>query len=400
MNIFRPQKPYVFRPPKYSPLLVPFLRKVSDIFYLRRKFRVRAITVEGVGGVIDLARKGHAILVGPNHADHADPHVMLRVGSRHGLRFHFMAAREGFETKRLQGMVLQRCGAFSVDREGADIAAFKTAVKILREARFPLVVFPEGEIYHHHERLDPLNEGVATILLRAADKFPQDRNAYLVPTALRYAYDESVASTFSDRLNALEERITWKPRDDMDVVDRIYRLGSGLLAIKEVEFLGQAQSGDLVDHISNLRNKLVGMIEQKHLPQERPGSIPERVKALRGRIRKQLTDPEADLSRDQQKSLYDDLDTLFVAVQLYSYPGQYLREERSVHRIAETILKLEEDVLGEASYASPRDVHIRFGAPIDVKVFLKDRSLNAKTGVGPLTALLSEEIESMLRDLR
>ena len=400
MNIFRPQKPYVFRGPKYSPLLSPFLRKLSDIFYLRRKFRVRAVTVEGVGGVVELARKGHAILVGPNHADHADPHVLLWVGGRHGLRFHFMAAREGFETKRLHRMVLQRCGVFSVDREGADIAAFKTAVKILREARFPLVVFPEGEIYHHHERLDPLNEGVATILLRAADKSPQGRNAYLVPTALRYAYDESVASTFSDRLNALEERITWKPRDDMDVVDRIYRLGSGLLAIKEVEFLGQAQSGDLVDHISNLRNKLVGMIEQKHRPQERPGSIPERVKALRGRIRKQLTDPEADLSRDQQKSLYDDLDTLFVAVQLYSYPGQYLREERSIHRIAETILKLEEDVLGEAFYASPRDVHIRFGAPIDVKVFLKDRSLNTKTGVGPLTALLSEEIESMLRDLR
>ncbi len=400
MNIFRPQKPYVFRGPKYSPLLAPFLRKLSDIFYLRRKFRVRAVTVEGVGGVLDLARNGHAILVGPNHADHADPHVLLRVGGRHGLRFHFMASREGFETKRLQRMVLQRCGAFSVDREGADIAAFKTAVKILREARFPLVVFPEGEIYHHHERLDPLNEGVATILLRAAAKSPEGRNAYLVPTALRYAYDESVASTFSDRLNALEERITWKPRDDMDVVDRIYRLGSGLLAIKEVEFLGQPQSGDLVDHISNLRNKLVGMIEQKHLPQERAGSIPERVKALRGRIRKQLTDPEADLSRDQEKSLYDDLDTLFVAVQLYSYPGQYLREERSVHRIAETILKLEEDVLGEAFYASPRDVHIRFGAPIDVKAFLKDRSLNAKTGVGPLTALLSAKIQSMLEDLR
>ena len=31
---------------------------------------------------------------------------------------------------------------------------------------------------------------------------------------------------------------------------------------------------------------------------------------------------------------------------------------------------------------------------------LKDRSLNAKTGVSPLTAVLSEEIESMLNDLK
>ena len=30
MNIFRPQKPYVFRPPKYSPLLAPLLKAMND----------------------------------------------------------------------------------------------------------------------------------------------------------------------------------------------------------------------------------------------------------------------------------------------------------------------------------------------------------------------------------
>ncbi len=400
MNIFRPQKPYVFRPPKYSPLLAPFLRKLSDIFYLRRKFRVRTITAECVDRVAALASEGHALLVGPNHADHADPHVLLRICRRHDLRVHFMAAREGFEGKWLHRFVMQRCGAFSVDREGADIAAFKTAVKVLREARYPLVVFPEGEIYHHHERLDPLNEGVATMVLRASGKIQDDRGAYLVPTAMRYAYDESAVTTFAQRLDALEERITWKPRSDMDVVDRIYRLGGGLLAIKEVEFLNQVHQADLVDRISNLRNKLVEMIEAKHLQEEGAGSIPERVKALRGRIRRQLTDPEAKVSPEQEKNLYDDLDILFVVAQLYSYPGLYLREDPSVHRIAETILKLEEDVLGEAVYDTPRDVAVRFGEPIDVKTFLKDRSLNAKTGVSPLTAVLSEEIETMLNDLK
>ena len=400
MNIFRPQQRYVFRPPRYSPLLGPIIRRLNGIFFLRKKFRIRNITAQGVDRVAALARDGHSILVGPNHADHADPHVLLRIGNRAGLRFHFMAAREGFEGKWLHRFLLQRCGVFSVDREGTDIAAFKTAVKILREARYPLVVFPEGEIYHHHERLDPLNEGVATMVLRASGKVQDDRGAYLVPTAMRYAYDESAATTFAQRLDALEGRITWKPRSDMDVVDRIYRLGGGLLAIKEVEFLNQVHQADLVDRISNLRNKLVEMIEAKHLQEEGAGSIPERVKALRGRIRRQLTDPEAKVSPEQEKNLYDDLDILFVVAQLYSYPGLYLREDPSVHRIAETILKLEEDVLGEAVYDTPRDVAVRFGEPIDVKTFLKDRSLNAKTGVSPLTAVLSEEIETMLNDLK
>jgi 1-acyl-sn-glycerol-3-phosphate acyltransferase len=400
MNIFRPQQPYVFRPPRYSPILGPVIRQLSLTFFLRRKFRVRSITAEGVDRVAALARDGHSILVGPNHADHADPHVLLRLGNQAAIRFHFMAAREGFEGKRLHRFLLQRCGAFSVDREGADIAAFKTAVRILREARFPLVVFPEGEIYHHHEQLDPLNEGVATMLLRAAAKSEEDRRAYLVPTAMRYAYDETATATFSSRLDALEERITWKPRGDMDVVDRIYRLGGGLLAIKEVEFLDHPQTGDLVDRISNLRNRLVEMVEAKHDQTGGAGSIPERVKALRGRIRSELTDPEAEISPERSRSLYDDLDTLFVVVQLYSYPGLYLREEPSVHRIAETILKLEEDVLGAAVYDAPRDVLVRFGEPIDVRRFLEDRSLTARTGVGPLTADLREEIESMLGELR
>ena len=400
MNIYRPQKPYQYKPPKYSPLLAPFLMKVSEALFLRRKFRMRRITEEGLGSVSQLAEEGHTLLVAPNHADHADPHVLVFLGRQQRLTFHFMAAREGFEVSPMRAFALQRCGAFSVDREGADIAAIKTALEILRKARYPLVVFPEGEIYHHQERLDPLNEGAGTILLRAANNLPEGKSAYLVPAALLYTYDETVESSFSDRMSALEERITWKPREEMEVVDRIYRLGDGLLAIKEIEFLGEAQSGSLVDRLSALRIKLVVAVEKKHLGKEGKGSIPERVRAFRGRIRKQLTGSEAMISESEKVRLYDDLDTLFVAVQLYSYPGQYLRENYSVDRIAETILKLEEDLLGEADYPAPRDVHVKFGEPIEVKAFLKGHSLNTRNAVGPLTTLLSEKIQNMLQDMR
>ena len=399
MNIFRPQKPYVFRPPKYSPFLASFLMKFSEVFFLRRKFRMRRITEEGLETISKLANDGHSILVAPNHADHADPHVLVYLSKQRGLKFHFMAAREGFEENPLHAFVLQRCGAFSVDREGADISAVKTAIQILRKASYPLVMFPEGEIYHHMEQLDPLNEGVATILLRAVKNLPEEKRAYLVPTVILYTYDETVESSFSDRLSALEQRITWKPRDDMDIVDRIYRFGSGLLAIKEMEFLGETRSDSLVDRISALRNKLVAMVEERHLTKEGTGSIPERVKDLRSRIRKQLTGSEAKVSENEKARLYDDLDTLFVAVQLYSYPGQYLRESHSVSRIAETILKLEEDVIGRADYPTPRDVHVKFGEPIALKAYLKEHSLNTREAAAPLTTLLSERIQSMLQEL-
>ena len=400
MNIFRPQIPYKFRPPRYSPLLAPILTRLSQIMFLRRKFRMRNIRAEGMELVSDLVREGNTVLVAPNHADHADPHVLVFLGRKHGLSFHFMAAREGFEINPWNGLALQFCGAFSVDREGADIAAIKTAMTLLREARYPLVVFPEGEIYHHQERLDPLNEGVATIVLRAASNLPEGKAAYLVPAALLYTYDDSVESSFSKRLSTLEERITWKPREDMDLVDRIYRLGDGLVALKETEFLGQTRSGNLVERLSHLQEALVAGEEEKHSGKGAKGSIPERVKALRGRIRKQLNAPESDLSQIEERKLYDDLDTLFVSVQLYSYPGQYLRESHSRQRIAETILKLEEDVLGEAVYPSPRDVDVRFSEPIEVNTFLEKNSLNTRNAVGPLTALISERIQNLLQEMR
>ena len=333
MNIFKPQKRYVFRPPQYSPLLAPVLSRISEVFLLRRKFNVQHVKTEGAERITDLVKAGHSVLVTPNHADHADPFVLNYIGHRRKLPFHYMAAREGFERSRFNAFVMQRSGVFSVDREGADIAAIKTAIKLLRDGKYPLVIFPEGEIYHHHEQLALVNEGVATIRLRAIENLQDGKQAYLIPTAMRYFYDEAVADTFSRRLTTLEARITWKPRPELDIVDRIYRLGSGLIAIKEVEFLGHGQSGSLVDRIANLQTKLVEQIEAKHAVPKRKTSTPERVKLLRQHIRKKLFDGGTSLPPTETASIYDDLDTLFLAVQLYSYTGRYLRERPTIHRI-------------------------------------------------------------------
>ena len=300
--------------------------------------------------------------------------MLVHAGRKHGLRFYFMGAREGFETHRLAAFVLQRMGVFSVDREGADISAIKTAIRLLQECRYPLVIFPEGEIFHHHERLDELNEGVATIRLRSLARLPEGQRAYIVPAALRYTYDDRVEETFCERLGLLEERITWKRRPEREIVERIYRFGGALLAIKEEEFLGRAQNGSLVDRIAGLQEQLVAMIEERYRQRPSGGEIPRRVKALRGRIRKALRDGDGALDPKSVDRLYDDLDTLFVAVQLYSYPGQYLSESPTVNRIAETIFKLEEDLSGARNYLADRDVAVRFDEPINVADFLEEHS--------------------------
>jgi hypothetical protein len=361
---------------------------------MRYRFNIRRVQISGQENLVQLVKNAQSVLVAPNHADHADPALLVTVGRRLDLDFHFMAAREGFERGALHRFVLQHSGAFSVDRDGADLASIRTAMNILRKGRHPLVIFPEGEIWHHHEELDLLNEGVATILLRVAEKLPEEKRSYAIPTAIHITHSPSEADTFPARLTRLEKRITWKPQNNLEAVDRIYHLGGALLSIKEVEFLGVAQQGDLVDRIKNLQKHLVRQIEQKHNHINDGQPIPLRLKALRHMIRRELhATPPPSAARHGE--LYDELDQLYVAQQLYSYPGQYLIRQPTLDRIAETILKLEEDVLERESYPTPRYAEVIFGDPIDVRQVLEDLKLNAKNGVRPMTELLREGIQKL-----
>ena len=60
---------------------------------------------------------------------------------------------------------------------------------------------------------------------------------------------------------------------------------------------------------------------------------------------------------------------IFVALQLFSYPGDYVRQEPTFERIAETLLKFEQDTIGhtEARAWGPRR------AIVPIKVFIGHR---------------------------
>ena len=61
------------------------------------------------------------------------------------------------------------------------------------------------------------------------------------------------------------------------------------------------------------------------------------------------------------------MDDLFFVMQLYSYPGDYLADNPTIERLAETLDKFEEDVLGARhpfTVRGRRTVSIRFGKPL------------------------------------
>jgi len=366
--------------------------------FLKRRYRITCLKTAGFEKVADLCKAGHAVVLAPNHSDHSDPHLILECGARHGFAPYFMGAREIFEVSEAAAWSLQAMGVFSVDRDGPDISAIKTALGILEKGGKPLVIYPEGEIYHHHARLDPLHDGVASIILKSAAGLQEGKQAYLVPVAVGFFHDPAVAATFRERLSKLEDRIGWTPKPLMPVDQRIARLGSGILALKETEYLGRASNDELQDRLGGLCETLLAEVEARCGRDAKVTTAPERVRALRYRIRRRLLDTKSPPSAEERLQLLDDLDRVFTALQAHSYVGDYLLADPTLDRRAETILKLEEDLFGFPTYPSPRTARVVAGAPIEVNALLASGALPAKGGAGMLTATLEKTLSSMLAD--
>ncbi len=92
------------------------------------------------------------------------------------------------------------------------------------------------------------------------------------------------------------------------------------------------------------------------------------------------------------------LDQVFVAVQAYSYLGDYLDNAPSIERIAETLDKFEEDWLDKqyASVRAKRRAEIMVGKPIPVSQY---SDMNTKEGYHALTFDLETNVQKMLNKL-
>jgi hypothetical protein len=334
--------------------------------------RVAEITVEGLEGFLSRLGPRDGVLIAPNHSDHADPQVMLEVGHRMGRQFYFMAAWQVFHQKwGLEGFIMQRMGAFSVDRERSDRRSIQQAIDLLTTSQI-LVVFPEGEVYHLNERLTPLLEGVAHMGLmaqRQLEKTCPDAHVWLVPAAIRYHFLEKIQPRLETTLAQMEERFLLKPPEGLPVHDRLVRLGEMLLTLKEKDILGRSREseGDLAARLKYLIEVMLQSLEQQWLQKAKPeATVPLRLKALRRKVIEAMANDTGHegLQTQPTKALED----LHLITQLFSYPGDYVLEKVCPERIAETLTKFAEDMNGRTPRPlGRRRVRVFLGEPFDLK---------------------------------
>src|ERR1051325_1902420 len=287
-------KPYRFVRPgnsRFWPLAMHFILKP----YLRKVHGVETCEVQGAEKLERSLKAGHGILLTPNHCRPCDPMVLeaLPRDIRHPK--YTMASWHLFMQSRFQSWLPPRLNVFSVYREGMDGASVKEAISILKEARGPLIIFPEGIISRSNDIVRYLNEGPAFIALSAAkQRMKQDpaRKVVIHPVALRYSFGGDLLAAVSPVLADIENRLTWQPKPGHSLMQRIMRIGQALLSLKEMEYVGASQEGTIAERLKRLIDRILVPLEKKWNVREGGDGkdVPSRVRALRSAILPQLVD--------------------------------------------------------------------------------------------------------------
>jgi 1-acyl-sn-glycerol-3-phosphate acyltransferase len=358
--------------------------------YLRRCYGTTKVEVLGAEKLRESIAAGHGVLVTPNHCRDEDPFVLSKVARAVGMPFFVVASAHLFMGSKLQAFLLRRAGAFSIYREGMDKQAVQTSIKILETASRPLAIFPEGHVSRTNDRLSPMLEGTALIARQAAKKRAKENKKVVVhPIALRYSFPFDVDAVAAKMLDEIEVRLTWRPSRELPLHMRIKRVGSGLLALKELQYLGQTQSGTLIDRIAKLTDAILKPLEVEWVNGKSDGHPVARVKRLRAALVPDLI--KGDLNAADQERLWRLLDDAELAQQLNHYPPDYVTEGCAKGRIIETIERFEEDLTGKVSVPGPVEARVMVGDAIEVST-----SRLARGEGDPLMADIEEQLQSML----
>ena len=170
-----------------------------------------------------------------------------------------------------------------------------------------------------------------------------------------------------------------------------------------------------MDRLKHLASSVLSRCEDRYAIRQRDAILPERIKEVRRRIiqaqqectplataaTKSLSAdaapaPESAATFEQQGQWAADMEDMFFVTQLYSYPGDYMEQNPTWERQAETLDKLEEDALGAAfpSVRGPRRVIVRFDEPYELP-----RGKDKKVSPAEVTAHLDQRVQAMLDEL-
>lgn len=398
----------------FDPMFVP-PRHHAGLFWFARTFvpvlgrffgNAHALTV----APDDLARlqalTGHRAILSPNHPTETDPIVVFWLSGLLDERFNFLTTRETLVGPR--GWGLNHIGAYSVIRGYADRESIRCTRRLLAEDDRKVVIFPEGLVYEHNDRLLQFQSGVPQLGFWALDdleKAGKTPRVPIVPLAIRYRCCAPPEPYIERGLRALEAKLRLERQGTP--YERLRRMGSHVVALLErEEELKPDEALDLTTRIIRVRQQVLkrvarsvdATLDERQTPGDQLHLLYNEVKEWIGPTPEEPTAYE--LQRYQQRAaagiaLYNELARLNNTV---AVTGDYIASEPTAERFLEVLGRLQKEVLGRVVHQAPLAAVVKVAPPIWLDERLPAYRENKRQTVAAVTRELQETIHKMLRE--
>ena len=215
--------------------------------------------------------------------------------------------------------------------------------------------------------------------------------AVIHPVFIRYFFEGDLRKTVLPVVEEIEKRLSWQPQSQLPLGERILKAGGALLALKEIEYLGEPRQGSFRERLQRLMDHLLDPLENQWTSGRHDGDAMARVKRLRTAILRGMINTR--ISEQDREARWRHLADLYLVQQLYCYPGDYI-ESATPERILETVERYEEDLTDLARPHFPLRAVITVGDPIEVD---GARNRNRSREPDPVTTEISQQMEEMMQ---
>lgn len=389
-------QPYQWFPPKPRRWVRAALAWHNRRKHLPGVMRVASVSIEGAERLHGLRQAGDRLVLMPNHPTHQDAPVLLEATRQARVPTQVMAAYDVFLRSKRDAWVMQKLGAFSVDREGSDPRAMKQALSVIERGRSSLVVFPEGNVFLENDRVTPFSEGAAFLALRGARSLhARGRRTWVVPVSIKASYVQDVRPAVAARVKEAAGMIGAEIDGGLSPGEALRRIGiAGLHRNLKQRGLDAPEMESLAELIAHGAGAVLDRLEAKLELQARPkDTLVDRVRRARRVIHEVRTDPTRIADHAAAVTWADEA---MLALRFASYSGSYVADRPTIDRVAETAEKLLEDL--SRSMLPPmgdRAVVVRFGEPIDLTRWVADGKPSRKA-VGEVTAEAERAVQDGL----
>jgi 1-acyl-sn-glycerol-3-phosphate acyltransferase len=386
-------QPYTYTPPSYFAPTAWFLRTMNRLHRLPNTFRIKRFDLLGTEHAGVFQEPKTRVVIVANHSTHIDAPLLIEALRRVRVVPRTMAAYDVYLRGTIDAWVLRRLGCFSVDREASDKQALDEAARTIEEGKFPLALFPEGNVYLENDAVTEFQDGAALLAIRAAKSLAERGvRVVVLPVSIKLSHLTDCRGKLKQQIELLAKKTESIVAPQMTPADALTQIAwdaleSFMMQLLQSPTRGQSWSETINRSAGQVLDGLELRMGAKSTPED---SLMDRVKRCRRQIHAVLVDESRSSEHEIARQWADQA---MLAFRIASYSPRYVADHPTLDRIGEWVEKLYEDLHDAIlpAYAD-RAAYVRFNAPIDVSERLASGA-KQKQLIGQITAEMHAAVQ-------